>query len=97
MATKKKKVTTYKVGRDAATGRFIPVKVAKKRKTAIVETVKRKTSQRIVTRLKPIHTTSGVSGAEIINSFSIKKSDVKAAKKLITRKHSKPKKTSQKK
>ncbi len=32
----------YKVGRDAKTGRFIPVKVAQRRKaTAVVETIKR--------------------------------------------------------
>ncbi|GKX34641.1 MAG: hypothetical protein MnENMB40S_22590 [Rhizobiaceae bacterium MnEN-MB40S] len=34
---------THKRGRDAKTGKFIPVKVAERRKaTAIVETVKRK-------------------------------------------------------
>ena len=34
---------TYKVGRDAGTGRFIPVKTAERRKkTAVVETIKRK-------------------------------------------------------
>jgi len=34
---------SYKVGRDAGSGRFIPVKVAERRKkTAVVETVKRK-------------------------------------------------------
>ncbi|MEF2074954.1 hypothetical protein [Consotaella aegiceratis] len=34
---------TYKRGRDAKNGQFIPVKVAERRKaTAIVETVKRK-------------------------------------------------------
>lgn len=34
---------TYKRGRDASTGRFIPVAVAERRKaTAIVETVKKK-------------------------------------------------------
>lgn len=39
MAKQKK---TYKVGRDAETGRFLPVDVAKRRKkTAVVETVKR--------------------------------------------------------
>ena len=39
---KKKAKKTYKVGRDAGTGRFIPVDVAKRRKkTAVVETVKR--------------------------------------------------------
>lgn len=33
----------YKIGRDAETGRFIPVKVAQRRKsTAIVETIKRR-------------------------------------------------------
>jgi hypothetical protein len=38
----KKKAKTYKVGRDARTGRFIPVKTAQKRKaTAVVETMKR--------------------------------------------------------
>ncbi len=39
----RKKSTTTKVGRDARTGRFIPVKEAKRRKsTAVVETIKRK-------------------------------------------------------
>lgn len=39
----RKKARTTKVGRDAKTGRFIPVKEAKRRKsTAIVETIKRK-------------------------------------------------------
>jgi hypothetical protein len=39
MAKRKK---TYKVGRDAGTGRFIPVSEAQRRKkTAVVETVKR--------------------------------------------------------
>jgi hypothetical protein len=38
----KRKTKSYKVGRDAATGQFIPVEVAKRRKkTAIVETIKR--------------------------------------------------------
>ena len=41
MAKKKKGESTFKVGRDAATGRFIPVKEAQRRKkTAIVETIK---------------------------------------------------------
>lgn len=32
----------YKIGRDAITGRFIPVKAAKKRpNTTVVETIKR--------------------------------------------------------
>jgi hypothetical protein len=40
----RKKRTTIKVGRDAKTGRFVPVKEARRRKsTAIVETIKRKT------------------------------------------------------
>lgn len=39
---KQKKIMTTKIGRDAGTGRFIPVEVARKRKkTAIVETIKR--------------------------------------------------------
>lgn len=39
---KVKKTVTHKVGRDAGTGRFIPVKVAERRKrTAVVETIKR--------------------------------------------------------
>lgn len=39
MAKRKK---TYKVGRDAETGKFIPVEEAKRRKkTAVVETIKR--------------------------------------------------------
>jgi len=34
---------SYKRGRDASTGKFIPIEVAKRRKkTAIVETVKKK-------------------------------------------------------
>ncbi|MGN7614218.1 hypothetical protein ACQZV8_19290 [Magnetococcales bacterium HHB-1] len=37
------KSKTYKRGRDAKNGQFIPVKVAQRRKaTAIVETVKKK-------------------------------------------------------
>ena len=37
------KKTTTKIGRDAGSGRFIPVKVAERRKkTAVVETIKRK-------------------------------------------------------
>jgi len=36
-----KKQTTKKIGRDAETGKFIPVKEAERRKkTAVVETVK---------------------------------------------------------
>ena len=39
----RKKTTTIKVGRDAGTGRFIPVKAAQRRKkTAIVQTIKQK-------------------------------------------------------
>lgn len=35
-------MTKIKVGRDAKTGKFIPVKVARRRKaTAVVETIKR--------------------------------------------------------
>ena len=38
-----KRAKSYKVGRDAETGRYIPVKEAERRKkTAVVETVKRK-------------------------------------------------------
>ena len=38
-----KKTTTTKIGRDAGSGQFIPVKVAERRKkTAVVETIKRK-------------------------------------------------------
>lgn len=38
-----KKKSTYRIGRDAGTGRFIPVKEAEKRKrTAVVETIKSK-------------------------------------------------------
>ena len=41
--SKKRGQITFKVGRDAKTGQFIPVKQAKIRKaTAIVETIKRK-------------------------------------------------------
>jgi hypothetical protein len=40
MAKQKK---TYKVGRDAGTGKFIPVKEAQRRKkTTVVETMKKK-------------------------------------------------------
>ena len=36
------RIITYKVGRDALTGQFIPVEVAERRKkTAIVETITR--------------------------------------------------------
>ncbi len=39
----RKRSTTIKVGRDAKTGRFIPVKEAKRRKsTAIIQTIRRK-------------------------------------------------------
>ena len=39
----RKRSTTTKVRRDAKTGRFIPVKEAKRRKsTAIVQTIRRK-------------------------------------------------------
>lgn len=42
MARKKGKSRTIKIGRDAETGRFIPVAVARRRKkTAVVETIKR--------------------------------------------------------
>jgi len=38
----KKKTISFKVGRDAKTGRFIPVKEARRRKkTAVVETIKK--------------------------------------------------------
>jgi len=37
----KKKTYTLKVGRDAGSGKFIPVEVAERRKkTAVVETIK---------------------------------------------------------
>lgn len=40
MANKRNK--TYKIGRDAETGRFIPVKEAERRKkTAVVEIIKK--------------------------------------------------------
>ena len=40
---KKNKSSTFKAGRDAGTGRFIPVKQAERRKkTAVVETIKKK-------------------------------------------------------
>lgn len=39
----RKRSTTTQIGRDAKTGRFIPVKEAKRRKsTTVVETIKRK-------------------------------------------------------
>ena len=38
-----KKLKTRKIGRDAGTGKFIPVKEAERRKkTAVVETIKTK-------------------------------------------------------
>ncbi len=38
-----KRAKSYKVGRDAGTGRFITVKQAERRKkTAVVETIKRR-------------------------------------------------------
>jgi len=38
-----KKAKTRRIGRDAGTGRFIPVKEAQRRKrTAVVETIKKK-------------------------------------------------------
>lgn len=38
-----KKKNTFKIGRDAETGRFIKVKEAERRKkTAVVETIKKK-------------------------------------------------------
>ncbi len=38
-----RKSKTIKIGRDAKTGKFIPVKEAKRRpKTTVVETIKRK-------------------------------------------------------
>ena len=38
----RKRTVTTQVGRDAKTGRFIPIKEAKRRKsTAVVETIKR--------------------------------------------------------
>ena len=43
LMAKKKKSSTFKVGRDAGTGKFIPVKQAERRKkTAVVETIKKK-------------------------------------------------------
>lgn len=42
-----KKSKTFKVGRDAKTGKFIPVKEAERRKsTAVVETMKIKKKKR---------------------------------------------------
>jgi hypothetical protein len=39
----KKTTSTFKVGRDAKTGQFIPVKEADRRKsTAVVETIRKK-------------------------------------------------------
>jgi len=98
MATKRKKSKVRTIGRDAGTGKFIPVKEAERRKkTAVVETIKTRTSSRVVSHFKPIHTTSGASGAEIIKSLNIRESDVKAAKKLVIRKQKKTEKTSKKK
>ena len=43
MARKKSAPRTQKIGRDAKTGRFIPVSTARKRPaTTIVQTIKRK-------------------------------------------------------
>jgi hypothetical protein len=40
---RKRKSNTFKVGRDAGTGRFITVKQAeRRRKTAVVETIRKK-------------------------------------------------------
>ena len=97
MAANEKKISSRKIGRDAATGKFIPVKEAERRKkTAVVQIIKIKPSSRAVSKQKPIHTTSGVSGAEIIRSLKIKRSDVKTAKKLVKSKQNKAKKTSKK-
>jgi len=44
---KGKKGNTFKVGRDARTGRFIPVEEARRRKkTAVVETMPKKKGKR---------------------------------------------------
>ena len=41
--SRKKKSESFKVGRDAGSGRFIPVKEAERRKkTAVVETIRKK-------------------------------------------------------
>ncbi len=91
-----KKSTTYKVGRDAGTGRFIPVKVAKRRKkTAVVETVKKKSggARTPASKGKPIHTSKGVSGSAIIKKLRITKKNVAAAKKIVKRKSSRKSKT----
>ena len=50
-----KKSTTFKVGRDARTGKFIPVKQAERRKstTVVVETIKKKNSIAIGKSPKP--------------------------------------------
>ena len=40
---RKKKTEAFKVGRDAGSGRFIPVREAERRKkTAVVETIRKK-------------------------------------------------------
>lgn len=45
MATKKS--TTTKIGRDAGTGKFMPVKEAEKKKgTSVVETIKHPTKKK---------------------------------------------------
>jgi len=42
--SKKSRQKTFKVGRDAGTGKFIPVKQAQRRKkTAVVETIIKRT------------------------------------------------------
>lgn len=92
----KRKSTTYKVGRDAATGKFIPVKVAERRKkTAVVETVKKKSggTRTVASKGKPIHTSKGVSGSAIIKKLRITKKNVIAAKKIVKRKSSRKSKT----
>jgi hypothetical protein len=88
MAKTKKSSNTYKVGRDATTGRFIPVKAAKRRKkTAVVETI-RKRDRGYSVHSEPVHTTKAKSGAEIIRGLDIKKSDVRAAKEIVKKKQS---------
>ena len=91
MAKKNKKSDTFKVGRDAGTGRFIPVKDAERRKkTAVVETIKKSDHEYSPTPGR-IHKSAGVSGSAIIRDLKIKQSAIKEARKLTQGKRKKKK------
>ena len=106
VVTKKQqsKAKSRKIGRDASTGKFIPVKEAENRKkTSVVETFKTKTSYRQgessrgTSRCKPVHTTRAASGAAIIKTLKIKVSDVVSVREMVKGETTKSKKTSTKK